>query len=181
MTRGEAYRLAMRACEGTWNEKTCKQIREALEQEPCDDAVSRQAVLEKAINVPIAKIMKDGLLEYCKVIYRKVVFVDDIDKLPFVRPQEPKWIPVTTRPMTEEEKERYKEQLEYVDDAVIFNCPLPDDGQEVFITVYGETELDTFYNDAIDGCYFENRDIEDVIAWMPKPKPYEPQESEDKE
>ena len=93
--------------------------------------------------------------------------------------QEPKWVPMTTRPMTEEEKEKYREQLEYVDDAVIFNCPLPDDGQEVFITVYGETELDTFYNDAIDGCYFENRDIENVTAWMPKPKPYEPQESDE--
>lgn len=34
MTREEAYRLAMRACEETWNEKTCKQIKEALEQEP---------------------------------------------------------------------------------------------------------------------------------------------------
>ena len=32
MTREEAYRLAMRACEETWNEKTCKQIKEALEQ-----------------------------------------------------------------------------------------------------------------------------------------------------
>jgi len=86
--------------------------------------------------------------------------------------QEPKWIPMTTRPMTEEEKDRYREQLEYVDDAVIFNCPLPDDGQEVLITVYGETELDTFYNDSVDGCYFENRDIDDVEAWMSKPKPY---------
>lgn len=94
-------------------------------------------------------------------------------------PQE--WIPITTRPMTDEEREYHREQLEYVDDAVIFNCPLPDDGQEVLITVYGETELDTFYNDAIDGCYFENRDIEDVIAWMPLPKPYETQERSDKE
>ena len=33
MTKEEAYRLAMRACEETWNEKTCKQIREVLEQE----------------------------------------------------------------------------------------------------------------------------------------------------
>lgn len=32
MTREEAYRLAMRACEETWNEKTCKQIKDALEQ-----------------------------------------------------------------------------------------------------------------------------------------------------
>lgn len=89
-----------------------------------------------------------------------------------------KWIPITTRPMTDEEREYHREQLEYVDDAVIFNCPLPDDGQEVLITVYGETELDTFYNDSIDGCYFENRDIEDVRAWMPLPTPYEPQESD---
>lgn len=94
--------------------------------------------------------------------------------------QEPGWIPMTTRPMTEEEKDRYREQLEYVDDAVIFNCPLPDDGQEVLITVYGETELDTFYNDSVDGCYFENRDIDDVDAWMPKPKPYKPQKVKDK-
>lgn len=34
MTREEAYKLVMRACEKTWNEKTCKQIKEALEQEP---------------------------------------------------------------------------------------------------------------------------------------------------
>lgn len=33
MKREEAYRYAMRACEETWNEKTCKQIKEALEQE----------------------------------------------------------------------------------------------------------------------------------------------------
>lgn len=87
------------------------------------------------------------------------------------------WIPITTRPMTEEEKEQYKENLEYVDDAVIFNCPLPEDGQEVLITVYGETELDTFYNDAVDGCYFENRDIEDVRAWKPLPEPYKENEA----
>ena len=39
MTREKALELAIRACEETWNEKTCKQIRDALEQEqktPCD-------------------------------------------------------------------------------------------------------------------------------------------------
>lgn len=33
MTLEEAYKLAMRACEETWNEKTCKQIKDALEQQ----------------------------------------------------------------------------------------------------------------------------------------------------
>lgn len=83
-----------------------------------------------------------------------------------------KWIPMTTRPMTDDEKEHFAEQLEYCDDAEIFNCPLPDDGQEVLITIYGETEIDTFLRDDVDGCYFENRDIGDVRAWMPFPEPY---------
>lgn len=34
MTRKEALELAMQACEKTWNEKTCKKIRKALEQKP---------------------------------------------------------------------------------------------------------------------------------------------------
>ena len=55
MTREEAYRLAIRACEETWNEKTCKQIKEALEQEPYENAVSRgvfeQVMWERDVNI----------------------------------------------------------------------------------------------------------------------------------
>ena len=40
MTKDEAFKLAMQACKKTWNEKTCKQIKEVLEQQPCD-AISR--------------------------------------------------------------------------------------------------------------------------------------------
>ena len=60
----------------------CLQGSKALEQEPCEDAISRQAVLEKAISVPIAKVVTED-----EVIYRKVVFVDDIENLPPVTPQ----------------------------------------------------------------------------------------------
>ena len=84
----------------------------------------------------------------------------------------PDWIPLTKRPMTEDEREFYKNTLEYVDDMEIFNCPLPDDGEEVLITSYGGVEVDTFINDSVDGCYFENRDIDDVRAWMRLPQPY---------
>lgn len=97
--------------------------------------------------------------------------------------QEPKWISITSRPMTEEEKEHYKTHPEYQDDCRIFNCKLPDDGQEVLISVYGGAEVDTFIQDTDDGCYFEGRDIDEVDAWMPLPQPYkaevEPQESEE--
>jgi hypothetical protein len=80
-----------------------------------------------------------------------------------------RWIPITSRPMTEEEKELYKIHPDYQDDCRIFNCKLPDDGQEVLISVYGVVEIDTFVRDANDGCYFESRNIDEVDAWMPLP------------
>jgi len=39
MTNEEAFKLVMQACKETWNEKTCKQIKEAIEQTtwiPCN-------------------------------------------------------------------------------------------------------------------------------------------------
>ena len=126
MKREEAYRLAMRACEETWNEKTCKQIKEALEQTS--------------------------------------------------------WIPITYRPATDEEKKEFAKRTGYDEEDIdaILNCQLPEDGETVLITDrLGNVEVDTFINDG-DGCYFEcNCDMEDVRAWMPLPKPYEPQESEE--
>lgn len=52
-------------------------------QEPCNDCISRQAVLEKAICVPIARVVTED-----KVIYRKIVFVDEIENIPPVTPAE---------------------------------------------------------------------------------------------
>lgn len=79
------------------------------------------------------------------------------------------WIPVKTRPMTEEEKEQYSEYL--VDgNGIIYECTLPDDGQEVLITSkFGSVEKTTFYTDC--GNYFENyEDYDEVIAWRPLPE-----------
>ena len=92
-----------------------------------------------------------------------------------------KWIALVARPMTNEEREYYSEQLDYCDgDAAIYNCPLPEEGQEVLITTCtGGVLIDTFFND-YDGCGFEGYDIEDVKAWMPLPEPYKA-ESEDEE
>lgn len=76
------------------------------------------------------------------------------------------WIPIKTRELTEKEKE------EYPDCTFMYDCKLPEDGDEVLITTWsGQVALDTFYRD--DGCYFETYcDEEDVIAWQPKPEPY---------
>lgn len=86
------------------------------------------------------------------------------------------WIPIKTRPMTEEEKEEIGHEY-----AFMYDCPLPDDGQEVLITdCFGNVEIDTFCRDN-EGVYFENNcDDGDVIAWMPRPQSYKA-EKEDKE
>lgn len=64
-----------------WDGHTEKDVTRllSLEQEPYDDCISRQAALEKAINVPIAKVVTED-----EVIYRKIIFADDIEKLPSV-------------------------------------------------------------------------------------------------
>ena len=83
------------------------------------------------------------------------------------------WIPIKTRELTEEEKE------EYPDCTFMYDCRLPDDGEEVLVTTWGgNVALDTFCRD--DGCYFETYcDDGDVIAWMPKPETYKKEGEEE--
>ena len=92
-------------------------------------------------------------------------------KTNYSRQQE--WIPIKTRPLAEEEKE------EYPDYSFMYDCHLPEDGEEVLVTTYGgRVTLDTFYRD--DGCYFECYcDEGDVLAWMPLPKPYKKESDND--
>ena len=81
------------------------------------------------------------------------------------------WVPIKTRPMTEEEKEYYSEYL-FEGNGMIYECSLPDDGQEVLVTSkYGSIDKTTFYTDC--GNYFENyEDYDEVIAWQPLPEPF---------
>ena len=85
-----------------------------------------------------------------------------------------RWIPIKMRPGTDEE---YEEFSQYGDcpreDFSVFECPLPDDEQEVLVTTrWGNVCVDIWHRD-VDCCYFEdNSDDDDVIAWMPLPEPY---------
>lgn len=83
--------------------------------------------------------------------------------------QQQRWIPIKTRPMTEEEKEEMETEYDYM-----YACELPEDGQDVLVTDWcGNVELDTFCRDYPNGCYFEsNCDDDEVKAWMPLPEPY---------
>ena len=91
-----------------------------------------------------------------------------IDKI-----EQDKWIPVKTRKLTDAEEQDMLENSNYYFNYM-FDCQLPEDGEEVLITTStGEVTTTTFYDEGLDGCYFEfYEDDGDVIAWMPKPKPY---------
>ena len=107
---------------------------------------------------------------YCDSWNCKMQTVEDVKK-EAAEEYNGSWIAIKTRPMTEEEKEYYSEYL-FEGNGLIYECPLPDDGQEVLITSkYGSVDKTTFYTDC--GNYFENyEDYDEVIAWQPLPEPY---------
>ena len=83
------------------------------------------------------------------------------------------WIPIKTRPMTDEERDywsaRYGYDVEY-EDAVMFDCEMPKDKQEIWVqSKNGFIFEDVCEND--DGMIGleEYGDWVDIVAWMPKP------------
>ena len=98
----------------------------------------------------------------------------DICQLPASDVVERKWIPVKYRPMDEEEREYWLEQFGYdveYDEDIMFDCPMPDDGQEILVSYKSWVSQDRCEID--DGYGLEgNGDWEGVTAWMPLPEPY---------
>ena len=92
------------------------------------------------------------------------------------------WIPVTMRPMTKEEEEEacrtWGVDKLYDDEKFMFNCPLPEEGQQILISTPWGVKLDTCTYDPDGGFGLEeNGDWDRVEAWQPLPKRYEPEES----
>lgn len=80
------------------------------------------------------------------------------------------WIPITTRELTDEEKE------EHPDITFVWTCPIPDDAQDVLVfTSWGDIKIVTFCSEYM-GSYFDEMDEDDVLAWMPLPEPYTKEE-----
>lgn len=80
------------------------------------------------------------------------------------------WIPIKFRPMTDEEKKYYEE---YPDVEEMFDCSMPEDGQEILITTaYGTVLADVCCVDNYGYGLEKYEDWMDVLAWMPMPEPY---------
>lgn len=82
----------------------------------------------------------------------------------------PVWTELTSRLMTDEEKEERGLQPEEI--ANMINSNLPQDGEEVLITVRGTVTQTTFIEEGYGEVGFDDEYIEDVTAWMPMPEPF---------
>ena len=90
-----------------------------------------------------------------------------------------KWIPVTTRKMTEEETNDFRAKYDVVsdEDCWVYSCSLPDDNEKVLVTTrYGDIVITTFCVDIEENqaiYWFEDyEDNGDIVAWAKLPEPY---------
>lgn len=107
----------------------------------------------------------------------KGICVGDCDQCDKAVPEFGEWVPVKTRPMTEQERKELDEVCDWIDwagdEATVFDCKMPEDGQDVLIcTESGCIMLDTCINDDYGYGLEARDDWENVTAWMPLPEPY---------
>lgn len=129
----------------------------ALEQEPCEDTISRQAVDEAIYDYSRS----------CDVNYAQIM--EYIDKIPSVNPQ-PKtgWISVSER--LPEEREWYLAVFKEKDTGFQLIPRVAD------YIGKGENKWRIMDDDSFPQEYL---DLLECVAWQPLPEPYEPQESEE--
>ena len=85
------------------------------------------------------------------------------------------WIPITYRPMDEEEYEDFKKEFGElpIEHRKMFSCPMPEDDQEILIcTSWGGVSQDRCEIDEYGYALETQGDWDGVIAWMPLPEPY---------
>lgn len=142
------------------------------------DLISRQAAIERmTYSKPVIGEDKS------KERYRYMQWMADYNALkevPSVQPEQ-HWIPVKYRKMDEEERQYWSEQLGYdveYEDAIMFDCKMPDDGQEILVSYRKWISMDKCEIDC--GCYGleENGDWDGVTAWMSLPEPWRGEEHE---
>lgn len=117
----------------------------------------------------------DKLPHYNGYSYSALEIAHAVEKAPTVNISCVEWHEVCTRPLTDEECAYYKD-IGIEDAEDIFDCEMPDDGQEILIATKYGVDKDICSNDAEYGIGLEGHgDWDGVLAWAAMPK-YVPDE-----
>lgn len=140
-----------------------------------DDLISRQEAIDGILQFMPSNLRDDATAEeqINYAVWRCALgcAISVVGTQPIAEPQQ--WHVLTRRPMDEDERKEWSERLGYdieYDDAYIYSN-LPDDEEEVIICTHnGHVCTDIYYND--DDSYFDNHELDEVVAWMPLPEPW---------
>lgn len=160
---------AMNMCDEISNEAYKKISCHCEEQEPCEDAVSRQAVLNEKYLIEL----EDGQSFYC-------INPEDVEALPPVTPT----ACIAKVTFSEEDLQKIVDEkvkeLALTQRWIPVSERLPEDGTWNIFTNGEQISVERYKADALDHFYPSGRwfPLEDAIAWMPLPEPYQREVSE---
>lgn len=163
-----------------------------------DDLISRQAALEEIQGFYPPKVANETEAEAINRVGWECAINCIEAYLRTVKPVDPvkhgKWIKITERPMTTDERTKMSEELgydvEYEDDeSIVYTSALPDENEPVLVTrEFSCGKRKKRYveiADRIGNSWFSYSDEYKVgnhgrpIAWMPLPEPYKSRRSEE--
>jgi hypothetical protein len=125
-----------------------------------NDLISRQAAID-AVN----ELTKWYMEKYHETRPTTVAVIDRLMDLPSAQ----QWIPLETRPLTEDEKAEHPEWKFFIEGEI------PEEGQRILVNVtykwHDAVQIDEWKNDG-EGFYLDSGyDIgTEVTAWMPLPE-----------
>ena len=96
-------------------------------------------------------------------------------------PKQGEWIPITYRPMDDEEYEEFRNEFGEIpiENRKMFSCQMPKDDQEILIcTSWGGVSHDRCEIDEYGYALETQGDWDGVIAWMSLPEPYKESDKE---
>lgn len=139
------------------------------------DLIDRQAAIDALGEEPYVWTDEDEYAQGCNTQWH--YGVNALKALPSAQPEQ-RWIPIKTRPMTDEDRDYWSNQYGYdveYESAVMFDCKMPKDKQAIWVqSKCGYVFEDVCENDdgmiGLEG----NGDWDDIVAWMPKyiPEPW---------
>ena len=139
--------------------------------------------MTKTEAIEILQPFRDAMVDQHGCPISDAVYALDV-AIETLKQPEQRWIPVRMRPLDSEEREYWEEHVGFTltdDEAQGFDCPMPGDGQRIWVQTKNGFVFDDVCDSDCDGIGLEgNGDWDDIVAWMPMyvPMPWKGEDDE---